>query len=112
MQKFDYRAPRFLVDFHARLTIQDSAQLGRCTEISTEGMRLELRQPHPPDSCGVVSLTYQALTLELRVRVTNAGPTHDGLDFSYDFEEQKNVMNRLISLLTDAQNRPGPALVR
>jgi hypothetical protein len=111
MRKFDYRAPRFPVDLPVRLTLASSTQLGRCTEISTEGMRVDLSEPLPPDSFGVVSLTYESLTLEIGIRVTHAKSNYDGLKFLYESDEQRLAVAHLVSLVTASRKGPGPVLV-
>ena len=111
MQKFDYRAPRFSVDIPARLTTESSTQLGRCREISTEGMRLELRLPLPPDSLGRVSMSYQSVTVELGVRVMRSEANFEGLKFLFECDEERNVIAHLVTLLAAAQRRPRPVLL-
>ena len=113
MRKFDYRVPRFLVDFPVRLTLEDATQFGRCLEISTEGMKLEVREHLSTDSCGAVHLSYKNLSLDLPVRVANSGPTYDGLRFIFETDEQREDVVRLVALLAGVDAaRPGPVLIR
>lgn len=112
MRKFDYRAPRFAVDLPVRLTFDESAQQGRCTEISTEGMRLEVRLPLAPDACGKVRFSYQDFTMEIPVRVAHSGSFYDGVKFVYETDEQRDEVTRLVTRLTAPQQRTGPMLVR
>jgi hypothetical protein len=111
MRKFNYRVPRFPVDIPVRLTFDDLAQAGRCREISTEGMKLEVRQPLLPDSCGSVHISYHGIALELTVRVAHSGSTHDGVKFVYDSDEQRDDVIRLVELLAGPQPRTGPVLL-
>jgi hypothetical protein len=99
MQKFDYRTPRFAVDFPVQLKIQDALHFARCRDISEDGMRLELREPFPPRSCGEVFFSYKNLSLDLRVRVTHAGDTYDGLKFIHLSEEERTKIFHLMSRL-------------
>ena len=112
MRKFDYRAPRFAVDLPVRLMFEESIQPGRCLEISTEGMKLELRQPLAPDSVGTVRFSYQDAVLELPVRVAHSGTFYDGVKFIYETDEQRDEVNRLVSRLSTPHHRSGPVLVR
>jgi hypothetical protein len=112
MRKFDYRAPRFPVDLPVRLTFDESMQQGRCTEISTEGMKLEVRQPLAPDACGKVRLSYQDFSLDIPVRVAHSGSFYDGVKFVYDSDEQRDEMSRLVARLSCPQQRSGPVLIR
>ena len=103
MQKFDYRTPRFRVDFPVRIKVQNSLHLARCQDISEDGMRVELPAPFPPDCCGEVAFSFQELSFELPVRVMHTGVTCHGLAFVYQSEEQRQSILRLISHLTTQQ---------
>ncbi|MGP8258731.1 MAG: PilZ domain-containing protein [Acidobacteriaceae bacterium] len=111
MQRFDYRSPRFPVDLPVRLTAENTTRLGRCRDISREGMRMELGQPLPPDACGTVSMTFQNQTLELNVRVAHAGATQDGMKFIYTSDSERNAVARLLASLTLPRDRRRPVLV-
>ncbi len=112
MRKFDYRAPRFAVDFPVQMRFENSVQQGRCLEISTEGMKLEVRQPLGPDACGTVVFTYQDFTMELPVRVAHSGSFYDGVKFINTTEEQRDEVNRFVTRLSAPPPRTGPVLVR
>lgn len=114
MRKFDYRAPRFVVDFPVRLSFEGAIQQGRCREISTEGMKLELLEPLAPDAQGTVLLNHQDIILELTIRVAHSGSYFDGVKFVYDSEEQRDEVNRLVARLATppSHQRSGPVLVR
>jgi hypothetical protein len=111
MQRFDYRSPRYPVDLPVRLTADNSTRLGRCKDISREGMKMELQQPLPPDACGTVSMTFQNQTLELNVQVAHAGETQDGMKFIYSSDSQRNAVARLLASLTIPYERRRPVLV-
>jgi hypothetical protein len=112
MRKFDYRAPRFLVDLPIRVTFGSSMQEGRCTEISTEGMKLELRQPLAPDSCGMVRLSHRDILIEIPVRVAHSGSSYDGVKFVYESDEQRDELIRLVAILAGPKQTFGPVLLR
>jgi len=99
MQKFDYRAPRFVVDFPVQLKVLNSSHIARCRDISENGMRLEIRDPIQPDSFGEVFFSYQGLNFALKVRVAHAGIAYDGLSFAYESEDQRAEILHLISRL-------------
>lgn len=111
MRKFDYRAPRFAVDLPVRLTLEDSTQFGRCTEISTEGMKLEVHKPLCLDSAGAVQVTFRDVSLELPVRVAHGGSGCDGVQFVYGSDEERDDVIRFIAMLASAPRRPGPLLL-
>jgi len=112
MQKFEYRTPRYQVDLPVLLDLPDSIVAGRCTEISREGMKVELRQPVSPDTCGTVSITYRELSLKLPVCVAHSGTGQEGLRFLFESEEDRTGVERLVSLLAGPIDPPGPVLVR
>jgi len=112
MRKFDYRAPRFAVDLPVRLAFDGSIRQGRCTEISTEGMRLEVREPLAPDACGIVHLGFQDISIQLPVRVAHSGSFYEGVQFVYETEEQRDEVNRLVARLSSPSQRTRPILVR
>jgi hypothetical protein len=112
MRKFDYRAPRFTADLRVRLTLADSTQICRCTEISTDGMRLEVSEPLPLDAGGAVQVTFQNASLDLPVRVARCGTGCDGVAFVYGSDEERDEVIRFIALVATAPSRPGPILLR
>jgi hypothetical protein len=112
MRKFDYRAPRFAVDLPVRLTLEESTQFGRCTEISTEGMKLDLHQPLSVDAGGAVEVTFQNVRLEIPVRVAHCGSGCDGVQFVYGSDEERDDVIRFLAILATAPRRPGPLLLR
>jgi hypothetical protein len=112
MQKFEYRTPRYPVDLPVVFTLHDSSIHGRCKEIGKEGMRVQLQQPVPPDTCGTVSIAYKDVSLELRVCVAHAAAGYDGLKFLFESEKDRNAVERLVALLSGPSGPPGPVLVR
>jgi hypothetical protein len=115
MHKFTYRTPRYAVDFPVQLMRDDAVVAGRCREISTEGMRLELRRPLPAGFRGVVSLSWQNIHLELRVRLAHSGAGQDALRFVFDSDTERAAMAELVTRLADPfepVQQPGLILVR
>jgi hypothetical protein len=74
-------------------------------------MRLELREPLPPDSFGTVIMNYENLSVKLSVRVTHAKSDHDGLKFIYDSDDQRNELAHLVTQLIASPKRRGPYLL-
>ncbi|MGA2538168.1 MAG: PilZ domain-containing protein [Terracidiphilus sp.] len=108
MQRFDYRAPRFLVDCAAHLAIENSTHMGRCKEISVDGMRLELAERVSANAVGTVTMTCGSLTVELGTRVMHAEPNFAGLKFIYKSERQRKDVERLVTLLAASAKLPKP----
>jgi hypothetical protein len=112
MQRFQYRGARFPVDVFVDFTVKNSTLAGRCTEISKEGMKLELRQPVARDSCGKVSMKFQGRKLEFSVRVVHSDPTNCGVEFLYASESEQIAIAHLVELLVVHENRRGPILLK
>jgi PilZ domain len=112
MRKFDYRAPRFPVDLSVRVTLNANTCVGRCTEISAEGMRVTTREPLSVDFIGSVQVTYKSITLAVPVRVVHCGTGCDGLQFLCESDEQREDVARFVELLTAKPNPTGPVLLR
>ncbi len=112
MQKFQYRHPRFPVDLPVMLIAPNSTLAARCTEISEEGMRLELLQPLQSNTCGKVSLRHRDRTLEFNVRVASVGATHAGLEFICASSAERSQIAHLVAALTAPQDPTALTLVR
>jgi PilZ domain len=111
MRKFDYRAPRFPVDLSVRVTLKGETCVGRCTEISAEGMRVTTSEPLSVESVGSVQVTYKSFTLAVPVRVVHCGTDCDGLQFLCESDEQRDDVARFVDLLTAKPQPTGPVLL-
>jgi hypothetical protein len=100
MQRFEFRGPRFSCDLPVQLTVNDSTQAVRCTEISETGMKLESALPHEINSIGTVSILHEDRALEFRVRVVHVGATHAGLDVIYSSDADRKKMAELVEFLS------------
>lgn len=108
MRKFDYRAPRFPVDLDIRVTTKDAVHVGRCTEISTEGMRFESIQPLGVDTFGVIEVTSQGTTLEIPARVIHCGNGCEGLQYLCASDEQRDEIVRFVDMLAESSSPSTP----
>jgi hypothetical protein len=111
MRKFDYRVPRFPVNLPVRLTLEEETLVGRCREISTDGMKLELAESLKVDAAGAVHVTFRDVSLDLPIRVIRCGEGCDGVQFVYGSDEEKDEVIQFIALLADASHHPGPVLL-
>lgn len=115
MHKFTYRTPRYAVDFPVQLELGSSVIAGRCKEISTDGMRLELRRSLPVGFCGMVYLAWHNIHLELRVRLAHTSSGQDALRFVFESEKERASIADLVTRLADPAeptDQPGLVLVR
>jgi hypothetical protein len=112
MQRFEYRGARFPVDILVDFIVKNTTIAGRCTEISKEGMKLELRQPVARDSGGKVSMRFQGRKLEFSVRVVHSDLTNCGVEFLNASESDQIALAQLVELLVVPQNRRGPTLLK
>jgi hypothetical protein len=106
MQKFQYRSPRFAVDFPIQLTVEQSILHGRCREVSKEGMRVELRQSLSPGVYGTVSLNHQNRSLEICIRVAHTGTGYDGLEFVYKTDQERVAVAEWVASLAALPRKP------
>ena len=111
MHKFSYRSPRYVADFPVELIHENLVIEGRCTEISTDGMQLELRRPLPPDFRGQACLTWHDVQIEVQVRLAHTGSRQDALRFVFDSEKERVAVADLVARLADPADRPGLVLV-
>jgi hypothetical protein len=111
MHKFSYRSPRYVVDFPVELVHDNVVMEGRCREISSDGMQLELRRPLPQDFCGLVCLTWQDIEVELHVRLAHSGSRQDALRFVFESEKERMAVADLIARLAEPAEQSGLALV-
>lgn len=112
MQRFEYRVARFSVDLPVRFTERNIALAGRCTEISKEGLKVDLGEPLHSNSCGTLFISFQGRTLEFRVRVVHVGAQFCGLEFIYSSEAEQVELAHLVESLAVPQTRPGPVLLK
>jgi hypothetical protein len=111
MQRFEFRHPRFSVDLPARFSIANETLAGRCTDISTKGMRLELPHAVAPGSCGTVSMRFQDQTIELNARIAHTTSAYSGLEFLCDSIVVCGKVAHLVASLAAPRNRRPMALV-
>jgi len=106
MQRFGYRNPRYSVDFPVRLTLGDSVQITQCSNVSLDGISLQISSFLRPNVSGQVSFEYENLFFDLCVRVTHCGSRLCGLKFLYRAESQRDAILELIARLAERHSRP------
>lgn len=112
MQKFEYRSPRYPVDLPVLLILKDSSVSGLCKEISSEGMKVEFRQPVARNCCGTLRIGHSGSFLEVRARVARVGTGSDGVKFLFSSEIERKALQRLVALTAAPAGQAGPVLVR
>ena len=75
-------------------------QFGRCREISTSGMKVELRDRATPGSRGTIDLSYENLSLMVGVLVERSEPDYDSMQFVRLSSGQREHLERLVACLT------------
>ncbi len=99
MKLFEYRYPRFSVDLPAQFSTANETLAGRCTDISTAGMRLESLHAVAPGSYGKVSLRYKNQAIDLNARVAHTDAAHSGLEFLCGSAQERAAVARLVASL-------------
>ena len=101
MRSFSYRFPRFPVDLPVQLLGREPDRFVRCTEISMDGMRLELTGELPAGTRGCLQVSYDEQNLDLPFKTEYSESNHCGVSFLFQSSEQRNAVCHLIrSLLT------------
>lgn len=111
MLKFEYRSPRYPVDLPVVLLLDEGSIVGRCREISHEGMRVEFHQPVARDCCGTLRIGRGDSILEVRVRVARVGAGNDGLKFLFASARERKAIERLVALTAAPSGQFRPVLV-
>jgi hypothetical protein len=111
MRKFDYRAPRIPIDLPVTFMQGRSTQLGRCKEISEEGMKIELSEPASLNSLGSAYLTCEGFSLSVAVQVMHMGPDASGVKFLYESRAQRDTVCRLVASLIGRRPSVRPMLM-
>jgi hypothetical protein len=106
MQKFEYRSPRFTVDLPVLFASDHTTVPGRCTDISREGMRLEMQELLPKDSEGTILIQYQNSALKLLVRVTHSSEDHEGVEFVYRSDRERRAVAHLAASVLSGTGGP------
>jgi hypothetical protein len=75
-------------------------------------MSLEFTEPIPPDTIGIVSMSYQDHAYQIEVRVAHAGLTHGGVEFIYRSESERSAIEQLVASLGSSPSRRAPALLK
>jgi len=112
MQRFEYRGPRYTVDLAVELTLPTATLAARCTEISKEGLKLELEDAVPSGSVGTVFVCYQGRPLKFRVRAVHAAARYCGCEFLYSSDAEQEAVASLVESLAVPNSRRGPVLIK
>lgn len=101
MRSFSYRFPRFSVDLPVQLLGRKAEEFVRCTEISVEGMTLELTGELPAGTRGCLQVRYDEQNLDLPFETAYSQSNTCGVSFLFESSAQRNAVCHLIrSLLT------------
>jgi hypothetical protein len=103
MHTFQYRDPRFSCDIPVRLIFNDSTLAARCTEISNNGMKVEIEHPQQVSSHGRVSVDCEGQTIEFHVRFAYVQDSQAGLDLIYTNDADRKTMVDLVKSLVAVQ---------
>jgi hypothetical protein len=103
--RFEYRHPRFPVDLSTQFTQADETLAGRCTDISTAGMKILLDRPLQPNSRCKVLLRYASHAIELNARVAYTGPVCSGVEFLCESPLEHHAIAQLVSNLANSCHR-------
>jgi PilZ domain len=112
MHRFEYRGPRYSVDLPVELTTPDATLAARCTEISKEGLKLELAEAVPCGSVGIVFVCYQGRPMRFRVRSIHTGGRYCGWEFLYNSDAEQDAVAGLVDAIAVPNTRRRPMLIK
>jgi hypothetical protein len=112
MQRFEYRGPRFPVELPVELTTPSATLAARCTEISKEGLKLELAEAVPCGTLGVIYLCFQGRPMQFRVRAVHTGFKYCGWEFLLNSDAEQEAVASLVDSLAIPPARRGPVLIK
>jgi hypothetical protein len=112
MQKFRYRIPRYTVDLPAHIDLDGVTVAGRCTQISCEGMRLNLTDPLPENFAGTAVIGCSPAALQIRVRRAHGGAREDAFRFIFESDRERLAVAQLVSQVAAGGCEPKLMLVR
>jgi hypothetical protein len=85
-------------------------RLGRCVEISADGMRFEGADQLDPESSGSIQIDHEELSLVLPFRSVYTTVKFEVAEFVLESEAQRRDLNLLISAISSP--KPCKSLVR
>lgn len=114
MYRFKYRGARYSVDLPVELLISCATLPGRCTEISQDGLKIELAEPVACDSLGVLLISHQGRRHEFSVRAVHTRARSGGWEFLHSTEADKEAVAELVASVAKPAAKPrlGPVLLR
>src|SRR5579875_3696488 len=112
MHKFEYRAPRFRVDFPVRLRSDDGMIAGRCLEISIDGMLAEFAEPVVLNSVADVSIPCQDQLVRIPAKIVSTRPEFCALTFCFSTERERRNLEQIVALLSAPAPRLGPVRIK
>jgi hypothetical protein len=112
MQKFRYRMPRYAVDLPVRVDFDGFSVEGRCTQISCEGMQVDLADSLPEAFTGTAVISCLSATLQIRVRRAHRGAQLDALKFIFESERERLAVAHMVTQVVLGNCEPRLMLVR
>jgi hypothetical protein len=112
MQKFRYRIPRYTVDLPVRVDLDGLSVEGRCTQISCEGMQLDLADPLPEAFIGTAVISCPSATLQIRVRRAHSGARQDAFKFIFESDRERIAVAHMVTQVAMRTCEPRLMLAR
>ena len=112
MQKFRYRIPRYAVELPVRIDLGGRTVEGSCTQISCEGIQMELAEPLPNVFTGTAVIGFLPEPLEIGVRRVRSGAQQDVFRFIFESERQRMAVAQLVTEIAMQSCEPRLEIVR
>jgi hypothetical protein len=100
MRNFSYRVPRFSVSLPVQVSTGEANHSAFCTEISGEGMKLELTEELGQGSTGRICMRYEELVVRVPFRATHTEGMTCCAAFVFESAVQRQAVSQLIAELS------------
>ncbi len=106
LQKFRYRAPRFVTAFPIELIFKDVGIDGSCYDISADGIRAELTRAVDVGDRGVLVLKPGRSIFALEACVTHTEDLEAGIRFLFETPEEQAAIRKLLLAVREMLQGP------
>lgn len=101
VQKFEYRQPRFAINHAVQAvfrTERAGSIEGACEDLSVDGAGVRFGEPIPIGTKGILSLSAEGSSLEVKARVAHLDQERCGIVFDSVTDEQREEIQNLINI--------------
>jgi hypothetical protein len=98
-RKFEYRPSRLNAGFMVDFSVGGETFYGRCTDVSSEGIRAELEGAPPVEATGLLTLRHPIGVLESEARVAYVEDSSVGFAFLFQTPRERGITREFIAAI-------------